>query len=310
MNTATKIFLIFLVGAAFVLSAGAQASAPQAGVQANAQAAAQATVPAEKTHAQASGGASASSSASAESKQTNAGLAAGTAFNAMLNAPIDSKKCKPGDAVTAHTTENVKADGKTVLPNGSKLVGHVTQATARAKGDSESALTITFDRAILKSGEKVPLNIAIQAMAAAQTASSAPDADLDTMGSAGASAAGSGMAGGRGAAGGLTSTAGKAVGSVTNTTAGAGDAALHSAVSSTTGVAGASRGAVGGLSAAGQLTSNSRGVFNMNGLTLNAAAANGTQGSVITSASKNVHLDSRTRMLMVTEATASATPNR
>ncbi len=307
MNPATK---IFLVGAAFVLSAGAQASGSQAGAQTNAQAAAQATVPAEKTRAQASGGASASSSASAESKQTNAGLASGTVFNAALNAPIDSKKCKPGDAVTAHTTENVKADGNTVLPKGSKLVGHVTQATARAKGDSESALAVTFDRAILKSGEEVPLNIAIQAMAAAQTASSAPDADLDTMGSAGASAAGSGMAGGRGAPGGLTSTAGKAVGSVTNTTAGAGDAALHSAVSSTTGVAGASRGAVGGLSAAGQLTSNSRGMFNMKGLTLNAAAANGTQGSVITSASKNVHLDNGTRMLMVTEATASATPNR
>jgi hypothetical protein len=30
---------------------------------------------------------------------------------------------------------------------------------------------------------------------------------------------------------------------------------------------------------------------------------------VITSASKNVHLDSGTRMLMVAEATASATPN-
>ncbi len=307
MNPATK---IFLVGAAFVLSAGAQASGSQAGAQTNAQAAAQATVPAEKTRAQASGGASASSSASAESKQTNAGLASGTVFNAALNAPIDSKKCKPGDAVTAHTTENVKADGKTVLPKGSKLVGHVTQATARAKGDSESALAVTFDRAILKSGEEVPLNIAILAMAAPQTASSAPDADLDTMGSAGTSAAGSGMAGGRGTAGGLTSNAGKAVGSVTNTAAGSGDAALHSTVSSTTGVAGASGGTVGGLSAAGQLTSNSRGVFNMNGLTLNTATANETQGSVITSAGKNVHLDSGTRMLMVTEASASATPNR
>jgi hypothetical protein len=306
MNPATK---IFLVGAAFVLSAGAQARA-QARAQANAQAATQATVPAEKTQAQASGGASASSSASAESKQTNAGLASGTAFNATLNTPIDSKKCKPGDAVTAHTTENVKADGKTVLPKGSKLVGHVTQATARAKGDSESALAITFDRAILKNGEEVPLNIAILAMAAPQTASSAPDADLDTMGSAGTSAAGSGMAGGRGTAGGLTSNAGKAVGSVTNTAAGSGDAALHSTVSSTTGVAGASGGTVGGLSAAGQLTSNSRGVFNMNGLTLNTATANETQGSVITSAGKNVHLDSGTRMLMVTEASASATPNR
>ncbi len=302
MNPATK---FFLVGAAFVLSVGAQAVAQT--TQANGQAAAQVNVQADKTQAQASDGASASGqTSSGQLGQANAGLASGTAFNATLNASIDSKKCKAGDAVAAHTTENVKADGKTVLPKGSKLIGHVTQATARAKGDSESALAIMFDRAIQKNGEEVPLNVAIQAMAGAQTAASATDADMDTMGSA----AGSGMTGGRGTAGGLTSAAGGAVGSVTNTAAGAGDAALHSTVSSTTDVASASRGAVGGLSAAGQLTSNSRGVFNINGLTLNAAAANGTQGSVITSAGKNVHLDSGTRLLMVTETTASATPNR
>ena len=78
----------------------------------------------------------------------------------------------------------------------------------------------------------------------------------------------------------------------------------------TTGVAGASRGAVGGLNAAGQLTSNSRGVFSLNGLSLNSAVANSTQGSLITSAGKNVHLDSGTRMLMVTQAAASTTPSR
>ena len=42
----------------------------------------------------------------------------------------------------------------------------------------------------------------------------------------------------------------------------------------------------------------------MDGLNLNAAASNATQGTVITSAGKNVHLDSGTRMLLVTEARA------
>jgi hypothetical protein len=56
------------------------------------------------------------------------------------------------------------------------------------------------------------------------------------------------------------------------------------------------------LNAAGQLTSNSQGVFGLNGLNLNAAASNATQGSVITSAGKNVHLDSGTRMLLVAQA--------
>jgi hypothetical protein len=302
-----RLTTILLIGAAFTLSATAQTA--QAGGQPHDQA----SVQADKTHAQASGEALTASSASAQSNHTNAGLASGRAFNAALDAPVDSKKSKPGDSVTAHTTEAVKSDGKTFLPKGTKLVGHVTRASARAKGDSESALAITFDRAILRNGEEAPLNMAIQAIASAQTAASAADGDVDTMGSAGASAAGSGMARSRGAAGGLTSTAGGAVGSATNTAGrvgGAGDAALNSTINSTTSAAGASRNSVGGLNAAGQLTSSSSGVFGMNGLSLKSAATNGTQGSIITSVGKNVHLDSGTRMLMVTEATASATPNR
>jgi hypothetical protein len=60
------------------------------------------------------------------------------------------------------------------------------------------------------------------------------------------------------------------------------------------------------LNTAGQLTSNSRGVFGLNGLSLNSAASNGTQGSIITSAGKNVHLDSGTQMLLVSQAEAGA----
>src|SRR5205814_1717809 len=38
-------------------------------------------------------------------------LAAGTALNAELSRTVDSKKVKPGDEVTAQTTEPVKIDG-------------------------------------------------------------------------------------------------------------------------------------------------------------------------------------------------------
>jgi hypothetical protein len=121
------------------------------------------------------------------------------------------------------------------------------------------------------------------------------------MGGMGTSAAGSGMAGGRSAVGGVTSSAGGAVGTVTNTAASAGGVAggtLNSAANAGGSIAGASKGAVGGLNAAGQLTSNSQGVFGLNGLSLNAAGSNATQGSV------NVHLDSGTRMLLVSQANA------
>ena len=293
-----------VVGALFCFGAGAQS---QTGAQAGAQSSGQASVEAGKTQAQASGGTSASSSASAQNGQADAALASGTAFNAALSSPIDSKKCKPGDPVNAKTTEAAKSEGKTVIPKGSKLVGHVTQASARSKGESESALGIVFDKAILKNGQEMPLNVTIQALASAENSASVAGSDLDTMGGAGATAVGSGVSGGRGALGGVTSTAGGATGTVTNTAANVGGAAggaVHSTANAAGSVAGSSRGAIGGLNSAGQLTSNSQGVFGLNGLNLNAAASNATQGSVITSPGKNVHLDSGTRMLLVSSAQA------
>ena len=289
--------------------AGLSVLAPEAlaGAQAGAQAGGQASVEAGKTQAQAGASSSTSAGAAAQNGQANAALASGTTFNAELSSPVDSKKCKPGDAVNGKTTEAVKAEGKTVIPKGSKLVGHVTQASARAKGEAESSLGIVFDKAILKNGEEIPLNVGIQALASAQSNASAASSEMDTMGGLSGSASGSGGAGGRGGLGGVTSAAGGAVGTVTNTAANVGGAA-GGAVSSTANaagnVAGASKGAVGGLNAAGQLTSNSQGVFGLNGLNLNAAASNATQGTVITSAGKNVHLDSGTRMLLATQAQA------
>jgi hypothetical protein len=304
LTTMNRAGMAIVVGAFFCMGAPAQ---PQTGAQAGAQSSSQASVQAGQTQAQASGNASASTSASAQNGQANGSLAAGTAFNAALSSPIDSKKCKPGDPVNAHTTEAVKSEGKTVIPKGAKVVGHVTQASARAKGESESALGMVFDKAILKNGQEIPLSVGIQAIAAAQSGASAAGSDIDTMGSMGGSAAGSGMAGGRGALGGVTSSAGGAVGAVTNTAANVGGAAggaVNSAANAGGSIAGASKGAVGGLNAAGQLTSNSQGVFGLNGLNLNAAASNATQGSVITSAGKNVHLDSGTQMLLVSQAQA------
>src|SRR5258708_10750836 len=302
--------LEIVVGTFFSMSAGAKS---RAGGEGGAKGSRQTSVQAGQTQAPASGGASASTAASAQNGQASGSVTSGMAFNAELSSPVDSKKCKPGDAVNAHTTEAVKSEGKTIIPKGAKLVGHVTQASARAKGESESALGIVFDKAILKNGQEIPLSAGIQALASAQSGVSAAGSDMDTTGGMGASGAGSGMAGGRGAVGGVTSAAGGAVGTVSNTAANVGGVAggaVNTAANAGGSVAGASKGAVGGLNGAGQLTSNSQGVFGLNGLNLSAAASNATQGSVITSAGKNVHLDSGTRMLLVSQAAASATPKQ
>lgn len=299
-----RIGLTVWVGAVLALAGSAQA---QTAAQATAQSSGNASVEASKPGAQVNAQNSTSASGAAQAANSGASLASGSTLNAALSAPVDSKKCKSGDPVTAKSTEPAKSGGRTVFPKGTKFVGHVTQASSRATGDAESSVGIVFDRAILKSGEEVPVNFAIQAMASAESSASAAGSDIDTMGSVGGSAAGAGAAGGRSALGGVTSTAGGAVGTVTNTAARAGSAA-GGAVDATTNaagnVAGQSRGAVGGLNAAGQLSSNSQGVFGLNGLNLSSAALNSTQGSVITSAGKNVHLDSGTRLLLVSQAQA------
>jgi hypothetical protein len=271
----------------------------QGGAQASSSASGSTSAQVDKSGAAASS--NSSTTTSAKAGHSSAALSSGTTMNAVLSQPVDAKKNKPGDPVTAKTTEAAKSDGKVVIPKGSKLLGHVTECKARSKDEKESALGIVFDKAILKNGEEVPLNVTIRALAAAQTAaaSSIGGDDLSAGG-----AVGSARASGGGALGGVRSTAGAAAGAATNTAANAGGVA-GGAVGSTLNAAGAARGAVGGLNTAGQLTSNSQGVFGLEGLNLNGAAANSTQGSLITSSSKNVHLDSGTQILLVTQAQAS-----
>ena len=125
-------------------------------------------------------------------------LSSGTTLQAELTKSIDAKKAKPGDEVTAKLTQDVKADGKVVLHKGSKLVGHVTEAQAKTKENSESKLGVVFDKAVLKGGEEMAFNGAIQALAApVQGSLSATTDDAGSLGSGMGSGGGTAMGGGR-----------------------------------------------------------------------------------------------------------------
>src|SRR6202158_6004962 len=199
---ATSVFI--LVGA---LAVSGSALYAQGGAQASSSASGSTSVQADKSGATASG--NTSTATSARAGQSSASLSSGTAMNATLSQPVDAKKNKPGDQVTAKTTEATKSDGKVVIPKGSKLVGHVTECKQRSKEEKESALGIVFDKAILKNSEEIPLNVTIHALAAAQTAAASSVGD-DL--SAGGGAMGSARASGGGALGGVRSTAGTAGG--------------------------------------------------------------------------------------------------
>src|SRR5216684_612380 len=237
---------------------------------------------------------SASSSTSAQAAQNSVSLSSGTTIEAALSSPVDARKNKEGDQVVARTTQAVKSDGQVVIPKGSRLVGHVTQAKAKAKGESQSALGIVFDRAVLKNGQEVPLHVVIQALAAAEGSASTPLGAADTMGSAG----GSGRAGssGGGVVSGVGSTAGSTAGAVTSTAGAAGSTATG-AVGATANTAASTTGAAG-RGAAAALSSSSTGVIGLQGLALNSEVSSATQGSLIVSSTKNVHLDSGTRMVL------------
>jgi hypothetical protein len=300
-----QIFSLLAIAMLGAWATAAQTSASgQASASTQSQTAAQASKP--EARASASGSAAAASSASAIAKEGNnsASISNGSKIDATLATSLDAKRSKPGDEVEARAAEDVKQDGKVVLKKGTRLVGHVTQAQARAKGQTQSQLGIMFDHAILKNGQEVPFNASIQALAAAQTAAAASTGADDIVASGSGMASGQGMArSGGGLAGGVASTAG--------TTAGAATGSVMNTASSVPATAGGSlntvtrsTGAVGGLTSTGRLASNSSGVFGMEGLSIDSAASSATQGSMIVSATKNVHLDSGTQLLLLTTAQA------
>ncbi|HEY2544788.1 MAG TPA: hypothetical protein VGI46_01865 [Candidatus Acidoferrum sp.] len=214
-----------------------------------------------------------SASAQAEAVTT---LPSGTALNAQLNSSVDSKKAKVGDKVEARTTEELRYGGKAIVPLGAKLEGHVTEATARSKGDNGSTLSIEFDKAILKKGEEIPLNLVILAVAPPQSdfSGGAPSPGSDPISDSGGAAAG-----------GSPLAASRPQPSPSNYPGGA--------ASSTSAPTGTNSSA---------LPANSRGIYGLKDLKLMEASSNGSQKTVITSDGKNVHLGGGTRLLLVSKA--------
>jgi len=227
-------------------------------------------------------GAAAQSPPPSEAASSEASLAGGTAINAALSNSIDSKKAKPGEQITAHTTEAVKStDGRTILPKGTKLVGHVTQASARSNGQGESMLAIQFDKAVLKDGQEVLLNnVVIQAVAAPSHEASAYGTDTERTTTPSNNPS---MSGSRGARPESTPSTQPYPNANPNGTPG------------------------GESNSAGPLPANTRGVYGLEGMRL-SANGNG-EGTVLASTGKNVHLDGGTRLLLVVQPqSASAAP--
>ena len=220
--------------------------------------------------------------ASAQSASNETALPSGAVLNAELDTSVDSKKVKVGDKVEARVTEPLKHGDQTVIPNGTKLIGHVTQATARAKGDEKSSLAFQFDEAVPKKGVEIPLHAIIMAVAAPEDDfyGGRPSPESDPMGDRGAAAAG-------GSPMGASRTPPPPTPGLNGANLPAGDDA-----GSTNGVP------------RGPLPAKSRGVYGLGGLQLmmEGSQENPNQRTLLTSTGKDVRLDSRTRLLLVVQA--------
>lgn len=198
---------------------------------------------------------------------------------------LDAKKLKQGDAVEARTSAEMNGPNGLVIPRGSKVIGHITEAHARSKGDQQSSLGVVFDKLEVKGGQELPANATIQAVGAAPNANAfaaanpgapAPEAGMATQGQANRDTGNMAGMGGTNPRGTNSST----VPGSNPSSAQAGSAPAASDVP-----------ANAGTNSSQQLTAQSTGVIGIKDLQLGP-------DSVLTSSGKDVKLDSGTRLIL------------
>jgi hypothetical protein len=86
------------------------------------------------------------------------------AFPVKVVKTLDSSKLKEGDNVEVETAGAFKLPDGTLVPKGSKLTGHVTSSKARSKGDSDSQLTVSFDKLNITNGKQLSVKGIVQAV--------------------------------------------------------------------------------------------------------------------------------------------------
>jgi hypothetical protein len=221
---------------------------------------------------------------------------------------LDSKTARVGDSVFVKTTAGTRSAEGVVIPKGSRLVGHVTDVRAYAKGSEDGFLAVQFDRAELKSGQTLAIHSVIESVSPAASIAASSDSDDAFAGSLGGGGGARSSGGGRGLGGGLAggalSTGGSVAGGASNTlgtTTSAAGSGLASAgnlagnASATT--AGGLQTATSGTAALGAHATAIPGV-------MLAADASGSTSGTLSASRKNVHLDSGTQIVLGVAASA------
>lgn len=245
--------------------------------------------------AQAAQSTAAASKQGVDVQQGAARLRSGTDISTELETTLDASKAKPGDEVVAKVTKDVKANGKTVIRKGDRLVGHVTSAGAGSNGTAGSEMSVVFDR-LSRGVAVVNLNTAVSSIVS--TSGDLPNRDDLMMSNEpemvrpqGVARGGSASSSG-GLVGGVTSTAGptvNAAGSVVGDVGSAVGSTANSTLDGAGGAVGASLHASGRGNGAAGLSTPTREIR----LRSNAGADQSADTtSVLSSRQGNLHLES------------------
>jgi hypothetical protein len=264
---------------------------------------------------------SGSGSSSASSSARGVGAASGSGgagmemrpVNTELVGKLDSKSAKAGDPVVVKTTEATRTADGTVIPKGTRLMGHVTSVQAHEKGNAESHMAIAFDRAEMKGGQSLPIHSEIRSVAPSASAMAMNSAQSDdslaggglgggrAMGGArtGGAVGGGGLGGGGLVGGGaVSSVAGGTVRGAANTTgqlgSGVGATAGDTVRASGNVVGGATSGVGMAAGAAGGVAAHATA---LPGVML-AGDATGSASGTLSATKQNVHLESGTQMVL------------
>jgi len=161
--------------------------------------------------------ASASSATSAKASSKAIDLQSGTRVMAQLQSTLDVRKARVGDQVVLKTTEAIKANGRTVVNKGARLIGHVTEVSQKTRASGESSIGMVFDR--LENGSlETPINATITSITQAATRVRANDEGVNAEGRARSQGTARTSSRQSSSSGGLLGGVGGTVGGVLNTT--------------------------------------------------------------------------------------------
>lgn len=93
-----------------------------------------------------------------DSKPLSITIPKGTLIMARLASQLDSGQVQAGDPVTMDVLEDLKIENAIVIPHGSIVMGHVTEAKGARKMGRGGRLDISFETVTAGDGTKVPIS--------------------------------------------------------------------------------------------------------------------------------------------------------